>query len=69
MATTGRAVSHVVRECVAAYYVQLRAREQGPRRLLGLVGHGDSGRADVASQTKRLLADGLSAKVRPARKA
>ncbi len=69
VATTGQAVSQVVRECVATYYVQLRAREQGPKGLLALVGRGDSGRADVASQAKRLLAEGLTAKVRPARKA
>lgn len=59
---TGQSVSHVVREAVARYYQQTRAQQGGPRRLLALVGQGDSGRSDVASNVKREVADALASK-------
>ena len=51
--TTGQSVSHVVREAVARYYTQTRAMQGGPQRLLAMIGQGDSGRSDVASNVKR----------------
>lgn len=60
---TGQSVSHVVREGVALYHAQVQARQLGPRRLLALAGQGDSGREDIASDTKRFLGVGLDAKV------
>ena len=59
---TGQSVSHVVRESVARYYAEVRARQQGPRRLLALVGKGRSGRSDIASNVKRELDEILAAK-------
>jgi predicted transcriptional regulator len=59
---TGQSVSHVVRESVARYYAEVRARQQGPRRLLALMGQGHSGRSDVASNVKRELDEILAAK-------
>ena len=59
---TGQSVSHVVREAVAHYYVQVRAQHQRPSRFLALAGRGDSGRSDIASNTKAFVADVLAAK-------
>jgi len=61
-ATTGMGVSQVLRESVALYYRQERARVAGARHLLALVGKGRSGRADIASDVKRHIAEGLAAK-------
>ena len=61
-AATGMGVSQVLRESVALYYKQARASATGARHLLALVGKGHSGRADIASDVKRHLADALSAK-------
>jgi len=60
---TGQSVSHVVREGVARYHAEVQARQAGPRRLLALAGQGDSGRDDVASDTKRFLAAAIEAKI------
>ena len=59
---TGQTVSHVVRESVAQYYVQVRAQQRGPKRLLAMIGKGDSGRSDVASNVKRYVAEAIAAK-------
>ncbi len=56
---TGASVSQVVREAVARYYSQTRAQQGGPRRLLAMIGQGDSGRSDVASNVKREFYDAL----------
>ena len=56
---TGQSMSHVVREAVARYYTQTRAQQGGPRRLLAMIGQGDSGRSDVASNVKREVYDAL----------
>ena len=48
---TGQTVSHVVRESVAQYYVQVRGAAAQPKAFLALVGKGNSGRSDVASTT------------------
>lgn len=61
---TGQNVSYVVREAVAHYYVHVRAQHQRPNRFLALAGRGDSGRSDIASNTKAFVADVLKAKHR-----
>ena len=60
---TGKSVSHVVRESVAQYYVQLRGQGSTPSGFLALAGTGRSGRGDVASRVKHHLDDGLAAKL------
>ena len=62
---TGQSVSHVVREAIAAYHVQVRARQAIPGRFLALAGKGDSGRGDIASNVKAAYFDALMAKHRP----
>ena len=62
--TTGQSVSDVVREAVAHYYTQTRAQHGGPRRLLAMIGQGDSGRSDVASNVKREVLAALADKHR-----
>ena len=59
---TGQSVSHVVREAVARYYTQTRARQGGLRHFAKLIGQGDSGRSDGASNYKQLLAETLAVK-------
>ncbi len=61
-AATGMGVSQVLRESVALYYRQARASATGAKHLLALVGKGQSGRSDIASDAKRHVADALSAK-------
>ena len=61
-AATGMGVSQVLRESVALYYRQARASATGARHLLALVGKGQSGRSDIASDVKRHLAEGLASK-------
>ena len=63
-AATGMGVSQVLRESVALYYRQARAGASGAKHLLALVGKGHSGRGDIASDVKRHVAEGLSAKHR-----
>ena len=50
------------REAVARYHAQVVAQRPLPSRLLALVGTGDSGRSDVASNVKRELSEILTAK-------
>ena len=59
---TGQSVSQVVREAVARYHAQTRAQQGGPRRLLAMIGQGDSGRSDIASRYKELLGESLAQK-------
>ena len=61
-AATKQTVSQVVREAVKVYYLQKRAEQPRPMRLLAAVGRGDSGRTDVASRYKEILAESLAAK-------
>ena len=63
---TGASVSHVVRDSVAFYHAEVQSRSTGPRRLLSLVGQGDSGRNDIASDVKALAGEALDAKWRVA---
>ena len=60
--TTGQSVSHVVREALARDHRDVRASQGGPRRLLAMMGQGDSGRSDVASQVKQQVYEALLAK-------
>jgi predicted Ser/Thr protein kinase len=63
--STGHSVSHVLRDSVARYYMQLRAEQAMPTRLLALLGSADSGRSDVASNVKRVVGDAINAKHQP----
>lgn len=56
---TGHSVSHVVRESVACYYAQLRAKSGGMRRFAAVVGKGHSGRSDVASSYKLEVSEAI----------
>jgi hypothetical protein len=62
-AATGTTVSHVVREAIAVYHAQVRgARKGGGSKFLALVGTGDSGHTDTASNYKALFAQYLDEK-------
>lgn len=61
-AATGMGVSQVLRESVALYYRQARASAAGAEHLLAMVGKGQSGRSDIASDVKRHVAEALGAK-------
>ena len=61
-ATTGMAVSHVLRESVALYYRQVRTQRSGMKNLSALIGRGESGRADIASDVKAHLSAGYADK-------
>ena len=58
---TGRSVSQVLREAIAAYHVQLMPQRK-PSRFLALAGAGRSGRSDVASNVKAHLSEILEQK-------
>lgn len=61
--TTGRKVSDVLRESVAAYYQQMRGQETPVLRHLGpLIGKGNSGRTDLSVRYKNILAESWSDK-------
>ncbi len=62
--TTGQSVSAVVREAIAVYHVQVRQQHAVPRRLLAMIGTGDSGRTDIASNVKKCVAEAIAAKHR-----
>lgn len=61
-AATGNAVSQVLRESVSFYYRHVRAQRSGIENLSALIGKGDSGRSDIASDVKRRFAESVSAK-------
>ena len=61
-AATGGTVSHIVREAIAVYHAQVRGARKGGSRFLALVGTGDSGRADTASNYKAHYAQHLDEK-------
>ena len=60
--STGQSVSHVVREALARYHREVRASQGGLRHFAQLIGQGDSGRSDLATNYKQLIADSLAAK-------
>ena len=59
---TGTGVSEVLRASVRHYYGQLRAQRNGLTHFAAFIGHGRSGRSDVASSYKARLAEGWGAK-------
>jgi hypothetical protein len=59
---TGQSVSHVVREAIAVYHVQMRQQQPLPRRLLAMVGKYDSGHADSATNYKAIVAEAIEEK-------
>lgn len=61
--TTGQSVSHVVRESVAQYYVQVKAQRQ-PSRLLAqaLSGQWRSGRSETSDHVRSVVVEALKAK-------
>ena len=65
---TGLGVSHVLRESVALYYSHVRAQRAGIAHLGALIGKGDSGRSDIASNWKRHLGESLDEKYPPSAK-
>jgi hypothetical protein len=62
--TTGQSVSHVVREAIAVYHVQMHKQQPLPRRLLAMVGKYDSGHADSATNYKAIVAEAIEEKYR-----
>ncbi len=60
--STGQSVSHVVREAVARYHAQVKAQQGGLRHFAQAIGRGDSGRSDIATRYKELLAESLARK-------
>jgi hypothetical protein len=60
---TGQGVSHVVRESVARYYLQVKQQQPRPSRLLAMVGAGHSGRTDISSNVKNHLTEILERKL------
>lgn len=61
--TTGRGVSEVLRDSVAAYYQQVRAPETHALRHLGpLLGTGNSGHTDLSVRYKDYLTESWSRK-------
>ena len=59
---TGQGVSHVVRESVAHYYSHVKAQKKSLVHLGPLIGKGDSGRSDIASNWKKHLGESLEDK-------
>ena len=62
---TGMGVSEVLRTSVQHYYDTVRAQRSGLKHLRAFIGHGDSGRSDIASSFKDRLADSWGAKHAP----
>ena len=63
--TTGQSVSHVVREAIAVYHVQVRQQQRPlPRKLLAMVGRGRSkdGRTDVSENYKDIVTEAIEEK-------
>ncbi len=60
--TTGKSVSHVVREAIAAYHVQLRKGRPLPKALLSMVGKYESGHTDTATNYKAIVAKAIEDK-------
>lgn len=62
VAATGEGVSHVLRESVAHYYRHVRAQKKGLVHLGPLIGKGNSGRSDIASNVKKYVGEYLDEK-------
>lgn len=59
---TGLGISHVIRESVAHYYRHVRSQRPGLVHFGPLIGKGDSGRSDIASNWKRYVGEALDEK-------
>jgi len=59
---TGQSVSSVLRESVARYYAEVRASRGGLKHMAAMIGKGNSGRSDVASNYKAHVAEAIEAK-------
>ncbi len=62
VAATGEGVSHVLRESVAHYYRHVKSQKKGLVHFGPLIGKGDSGRSDIASNWKKYLGESLDEK-------
>ena len=63
--STGQTISHVVREAIAVYHVQVRQQQRPlPRKLLAMVGRGRSkdGRTDVSENYKDIVTEAIEEK-------
>lgn len=61
--TTGHSLSHVVREAVAVYHVQVKQQQPRPAsRFLAMAGGWSSGRPQTASDVKAVVAEYLGQK-------
>lgn len=60
--TTGQNASHVVRESVAQYYLQVKRQQRVPSRFLALAGTGHSGLSDVSTNVKKYVIEALAQK-------
>jgi Ribbon-helix-helix protein, copG family len=65
--TTGQSVSHVVREAIAVYHVQMRKARPLPKALLSMVGKYESGHSDSATNYKAIVAQAIEGKYALAR--
>jgi Ribbon-helix-helix protein, copG family len=60
---TGQSVSHVLRESVAQYYVQVKGQHQPSRFLaLAMSGKWRSGRSDISTNVRAAVLEALKAK-------
>jgi hypothetical protein len=62
--STGQSTSHVVRESVAHYYSLVRRQKRPPSKFLALVGSGNSGHSDLASNYKAYVMAAIDEKHR-----
>ncbi len=62
--STGQSISHVVREAIAVYHVQVLPKRPRPERLLAMVGRYRSkdGRSDVSENYKQIVAEAIEEK-------
>jgi hypothetical protein len=66
--TTGHSLSHVVREAVAVYHVQVKQQQPRPAsRFLAMAGAWSSGRSQTASDVKAVVAEYVDRKHKPKR--
>ena len=61
---TGKATSVLVRESLAHYYRHVKSQKKGLVHFGPLIGKGDSGRSDIASNWKKYLGESLDEKYR-----
>jgi predicted LPLAT superfamily acyltransferase len=59
---TGRSVSHVLRESVARYYLQVRQQNRPASKFLAMAGQASSGFTDTASRVKEVVAEAIDDK-------